>query len=46
MSREEGQEFANKLNIPFLECSARDAINIQELFYTMCQEILNDKGIG
>lgn len=28
----QGQELANKYNIPFMECSAKKAINIEETF--------------
>jgi Ras-related protein Rab-1A len=32
VSIQEGQELANKLNIPFIEASAKDSTNVQQLF--------------
>jgi len=33
------QEFADSLNIPFLETSAKDSTNVDEMFYTMTKLI-------
>ena len=33
------QEFADSLNIPFLETSAKDSTNVEEMFYTMTRLI-------
>ena len=32
-------EFANKLNIPYLETSAKDAVNVDQAFFNMASEI-------
>ena len=40
---EEGQNFANKKNCPFFESSAKDKINIDEIFLTLLKEILKNK---
>ena len=46
VSLEEGQSFASKKNCPFFESSAKERINIDEIFITMLKEILKDqKGI-
>jgi Ras-related protein Rab-1A len=43
---EEGQNFASKKKCPFFESSAKERINIDEIFITMLKEILKDqKGI-
>jgi len=33
------QAFADELGIPFLETSAKDAINVEQAFLTMASEI-------
>jgi len=33
------QELADSLNIPFLETSAKDSTNVDEMFYTMTRQI-------
>jgi len=33
------QEFADSLNIPFLETSAKDSTNVEEMFYAMTRQI-------
>jgi len=38
-SRFRKQEFADSLNIPFLETSAKDSTNVDEMFYTMTRLI-------
>lgn len=38
------KEFADSLNIPFLETSARDSTNVEKTFITMAQEIKNRLG--
>ena len=35
------KEFADKLNIPFLETSAKNATNVEKAFLTMAAEIKN-----
>lgn len=54
ISTEQGQKLANKYHIPFLECSAKDGTNIDEIFYTLGKNIKpllekeshTDQGIG
>ncbi|KAG0420055.1 hypothetical protein HPB47_003706 [Ixodes persulcatus] len=38
------QEFADHLNIPFLETSAKNATNVEQAFMTMAAEIKNRMG--
>ena len=33
------QEFADQLNIPFLETSAKNATNVEQVFLTMAKQI-------
>ena len=40
MSAEEAREYAEKLNIPFLETSAKNADNVEKAFLTMAQELI------
>ena len=40
VSFEEGKNFAKKKNCPFFESSAKDKINIDEIFITLLEEIL------
>ncbi len=39
ISKKEGENLANSYKIPFFECSAKDNINIDEIFNTMAQNI-------
>jgi Ras-related protein Rab-1A len=39
---ETAKEFADKLDIPFLETSAKAATNVEKAFLTMAQEIKNN----
>ena len=39
ISFEAANEFANKLNIPYLETSAKDAVNVDQAFYNMAAEL-------
>lgn len=41
VSKEEGQRFAESNGMKFIETSARNAVNIEEAFQTMAQEIKN-----
>jgi GTPase SAR1 family protein len=41
---EEGQELANSYQMPFLETSARNSLNVDEAFVTMTKEI-KDKNL-
>ena len=43
VSADEGRELANKLNIPFVETSAKDSINVEQAFLRMAQDI-KEKG--
>lgn len=43
VSKEEGQEFAQQFNMPFLETSAKATLNVEEAFLKMTSEIYNDK---
>ena len=45
VSFEEGQSFADKLGIPFLETSAKTAFNVQEMFTQMTEAIYNRQSI-
>lgn len=38
------QEFADQLGIPFLETSAKSAMNVEQAFMTMATEIKNRVG--
>lgn len=40
VSAEEAREYAEKLNIPFLETSAKNADNVEKAFLTMAQELI------
>lgn len=54
VSTEQGQQLAKKYHIPFLECSAKDGTNIEEIFFTLGKNIKQsfdkeastDHGIG
>jgi len=57
VTRDEGEELAKKLNIPFLECSAKGRVNIEELFIELIRitpregylykvVIVGDGGVG
>lgn len=43
VSIQEGQELANKLNIPFIEASAKDSTNVQQLFVKLTTILKEDK---
>mmetsp|Transcript_11531 Transcript_11531/g.36646 ORF Transcript_11531/g.36646 Transcript_11531/m.36646 type:complete len:213 (-) Transcript_11531:55-693(-) len=40
----EGQSLADRWNVPFLECSAKDNINVNEVFVTLIKEVDKDNG--
>lgn len=40
MSADEARDYAEKLNIPFLETSAKNADNVEQAFLTMAQELI------
>ncbi|KAJ5072769.1 small gtp binding protein rab8 [Anaeramoeba ignava] len=42
ISKEEGKEFADKLEIPFYEISAKNNINIDDIFYHLTTNILEN----
>ena len=42
---EEGQSLADQWGIPFLECSAKQNLNIAEIFTTLMKEIERDNGL-
>jgi len=44
VSYEEGQALADSRNIPFIECSAKENINVTEVFTTLIREIERDNG--
>lgn len=44
VTTEEGQELANSYQMPFLETSARNSLNVDEAFVTMTKEI-KDKNL-
>lgn len=39
VSRQEGIDLANKYNVPLLETSAKQRINVDECFYELVQEV-------
>ena len=41
---DEGQALADRWNIPFSECSAKENINVGEVFTTLIKEIEKDTG--
>lgn len=41
MDTEEAKRFAEKLNIPFLEASAKQNTNVEEAFITMATDVKN-----
>ena len=44
ISRNEGENLANSYKIPFFECSAKENINIDEIFNTMAKNIYEKVG--
>lgn len=42
VSREQAQSLANEWKIPYIECSAKDSVNVGEAFYTLMMEIEKD----
>ena len=50
MTTDEGKEFAASFNMPFLETSAKQTLNVEEAFLTMTKEIKtkhsNLRGVG
>ena len=44
ISKEEGENLAKNYGIPFFECSAKNKININEMFETMAQKIYTKVG--
>ena len=40
VSSDAAREYAEKLNIPFLETSAKNADNVERAFLTMAQELI------
>ena len=44
VSYEDGQRLANQLNAPFLETSAKQAINVDEAFYDLIRLVRDDGG--
>ena len=45
VSYEEGQALARRWNVPFVECSAKEDINVGEVFRTLVREIERDNGL-
>jgi Ras-related protein Rab-1A len=43
VSIQEGKELANRLNIPFIEASAKDSTNVQQLFINLAKTLKEDK---
>lgn len=39
VDREQGELLAQKLAVPFFECSCKHNINIQDMFIELCQQI-------
>nr|AVV26975.1 GTP-binding protein Rheb isoform 1 [Diplonema ambulator] len=46
VSYEEGQQLAQSWGFPFMECSAKNAENIERVFNLVLEEILNAEGEG
>ena len=44
VAHDEGQALADRWNIPFIECSAKESINVSEVFTTLIKEIEKDTG--
>ena len=44
VSFEEGQQFAANMGIPFIETSAKTALNVQKMFKMMCSAIAERQG--
>lgn len=45
ISFEEGKAFANEVNIPFIETSAKDGLNVEDLFMKMTRSYLSSSSI-
>lgn len=45
VSIKEGEELAREYDIPFMETSAKDSMNVDLLFYTMATEMKEKAGI-
>lgn len=41
---EEGQQFADSRNIPFVECSSKENVNVSEVFTTLLKQIESENG--
>ena len=41
VSKEQGEEFAQSLNIPFIEASAKDGKNVDEAFLQLARELMS-----
>ncbi|GMM47108.1 Rab family GTPase [Pichia kluyveri] len=44
VSTQEGEELANRLNVPFIEASAKNGLNVSEVFYKLSKLILEKSG--
>ena len=43
VSKTEGEDLAKSFGVPFFECSARSRINIEESFYQLVREIIQNR---
>ena len=46
ISTEKGQALADSLGIPFIETSAKEATNVEQVFMAMTEELVSKKGAG
>ena len=44
-SRQDAQKLAEKLGVPYIECSAKTGENVAEVFHTLLKEIEKDDGL-
>ncbi|KAH0789069.1 Ras-related protein RABD1 [Histomonas meleagridis] len=45
VSVEEGEQLAREYDIPFMETSAKDSLNVDNLFYTMATAMKENAGV-
>lgn len=45
VSIQEGEQLAREYDIPFMETSAKDSLNVDNLFYTMATEMKDKAGV-